>query len=118
MDNNIPWTKQADIVKFVVKRLNVDTTKSNWTSELAYISSENVAEAILNAMTNGGTTEFGISKSKFGNCWHSDCCTKHADSKTGNKKCRIYRYSKKAYAKAGNLWNNTYAKNISRYVRR
>lgn len=112
MNSKISWTKQVDIVKFVVKRLNVDTTKPKWTSELKYISSEDVATAILNAMTNGGTVDFGISKSRFGNCWHCNCCIKHDDSKIGNKKCRMYKYKKTDLEKAHNLWNNTYAKNI------
>lgn len=115
IDNQIPWVRQKDIVAFVVKRFNINTNMNSWQRELQFISSENVATSLLSAMTNGGTVDFGISKTRFGECWHCNCCSKYKAYKIGNKKCRIYKYHKKALEKARNLWNNTYAKNIAKH---
>jgi len=112
IDNNISWVRQKQIVSFVVKRFKINVSKNNWQRELQFISSENIASAILSTMTNGGTIDFGISKTRLGICWQCNCCVKHKSPAIGNKKCRIYKYNKKALDKARNLWNNTYAKNI------
>lgn len=106
IDKKQPWTRKKDIVNFVVKRFNTDT------KHIQYISSENVATALISAMTNGGTIDFGVSKTRLGVCWTCDCCCKHNTSKVGNSKCRLYRYHKRACEKAKSLWNNTYAHKI------
>ena len=112
IDNKIPWTRQREIVRFVTKRSNIDTTLPNWQRELQFVSSENIATALLSIMTNGGTIDFGVSKTRLGECWQCNCCTKHKTPVIGKKKCRIYRYHKNARDKARNLLNNTYARNI------
>ena len=111
IDNGEHWITESSIVEYIVKHKGIDTTKVGWQEELPYISSEYLATLLLSIMTNGGTTEFGISKTKFGNCWYSDCCHKY-DGAVGSKKCRIYEYRKTSAEKAINLWNGTLAKEI------
>lgn len=111
IDNGISWVTEPDIVNYIVKRKGIDTNKPGWQRELTFISSENIATLLLSTMTNGGTTEFGISKTRFGNCWYNNCCHKH-NSVNGNNKCRIYKYNKTSLEKAKNLWNGTLAKQI------
>ncbi|MCI8311636.1 MAG: hypothetical protein HFI12_05430 [Lachnospiraceae bacterium] len=116
IDNKEAWIKKNDIVDFIVRRYNIDTSKNNWQRELQFVSSENIATVLLNTMTNGGTIDFGVSKTRLGVCWQCNCCIKYNVSVIGNKKCRIYKYNKQTLDKAKNLWNNTYAKNISKYL--
>lgn len=106
------WTKVNDIISIVVILKNIDTNKPNWKCELNYISSETVATSILSAMVNGGTTDFNVSKTRFGLCWTCKCCSRYTASAIADKKCRIYRYRKTSNDKAGNLWNNTQAKSL------
>ncbi len=101
------WIHNNQICNFVMTKKNINNSNG-----LGYISSENVATLILSLMTNGGTTEFGISKTKFGGCWHQDCCFKYKNSTMGKVKCRMYRYKKTSNDKAKNLWNNTDARRI------
>lgn len=111
IDNGIAWVNNPNIVKYVVKKKNINTSLIGWQRELAYVSSENIATDLLTQMTNGGTTEFGISKTNFGRCWYCNCCPKHSKA-VGNKKCRMFRYTKTSQDKARNLWNGTLARQI------
>ena len=106
------WINNDIIVDFIIKRRQINTNNPKWKEELYFISSEKIVTAIINAMTNGGTTEFGVSKTQFGRCWHCNCCCKYVKSEIGNKKCRMYRYKKTSKDKAKNLWNNTDARKI------
>lgn len=111
IDNGKSWVNEPSIVKYIVKIKGIDTIKAGWQAELTHISSENIATLLLSIMTNGGTTEFGISKTHFGNCWTNNCCHKH-NIAVGDRKCRIYKYEKTSAEKAKNLWNGTLAKQI------
>lgn len=112
IETNQSWINNDIIVNFIIKRKQININNQNWQRELCFISSEKVVTTIINAMTNGGTTEFGVSKTNLGRCWHQDCCYKYKNSKVGNKKCRMYRYKKTSRDKAKNLWNNTDARKI------
>jgi hypothetical protein len=101
-DNNVSSDlKNADIQGF-------DISDSKFVEQLQYISFENIATSLLSNMTNGGTTEFGITKTNFGECWHCNCCGKYKDD-VGDDKCRIYKDNKTANLKAVDLWNYTEA---------
>ncbi len=109
-ESNNKWFRYNNIVRLIIKLKYINTRVTGWERQIENLSSENVAALILSAMTNGGTTDFGITKTRFGKCWHCDCCNKYTDSKRGNEKCRMYKYKKKSSEKAHILWNNTYAK--------
>lgn len=113
IENNMDWRYKQSIVAFVVLRKNINTKIAGWQAILNDISSENVCTDILSAMTNVGSTEFGIAKTRLGGCWIKDCCFKH-DKKVGNMKCRMYKYGKTSKEKATNLWNCTDIHNFIR----
>lgn len=112
IDSGTPWTNEKDIVNYVVKYKGINTSVPGWQSELIYVSSENLATLLLSMMTNGGKTDFGVSKASLGQCWTCNCCVKYINNKIGNSKCRIHKYKKDALEKANNLWNGTLAKQI------
>lgn len=103
IDERLDWRISKNIVKFMSIVKNKTDQEILMSSNL---SVENICTSILLAMTNGGTTEFGIVKTKLGKCWISDCCFKHTKA-VGNKKCRLFKYHKTSKEKAMNLWNCT-----------
>lgn len=112
IENDRSWIDNNELVAYVVKYKRINTNNPRWRHELAYISSENLAALILNLLTNGGKTDFGISKTHLGVCWTCNCCPQYINNKVGNQKCKIYRYKKTALDKARNLWNGTQVKQI------
>lgn len=108
VESKSSWSNNIKLVKYVVKNKGIDTSVQGWQRELIFISMENLASLILSKITNGGTTEFGISKTRLGKCWYCDCCSKY-NNKIGKHKCRMYRYGKNANEKARILWNHTEA---------
>lgn len=107
VESHNSWLTNPILVKYIVKNKGIDTNNQGWQRDLFFVSMENLASLILSKMTNGGTTEFGVSKTKLGKCWHCNCCGKYNSNKIGNAKCRMYRYGKKADDKARILWNHT-----------
>jgi hypothetical protein len=105
---NASWINNETIVNYLAYIKGIDISDSKFVEQLQYISFENIATSLLSNMTNGGTTEFGITKTNFGKCWHCNCCGKYKDD-VGDDKCRIYKDNKTANMKAVDLWNYTEA---------
>lgn len=106
------WVLYDPILHFIAKQKRIDLHIPGWQKELSFISSENIVTLLLSCMTNGGTTEFGVSKTRLGRCWYEDYCFKYDNDHTGFNKCRMYGDQKTSEAKARTLWEKTDAKNL------
>ena len=112
VDNNKEWYRNEQLVKYVVKRKNINTSVNDWRNTLTTVSTENIVTWILGQITEHRFRETKINKVTLGNCWKCNCCGMHPGKRIDNQKCSLYSYRKTSQEKANNLWNCTVAKQI------